>query len=381
MALHIHTLCPGLAAALLQVLYLPSVEAASRAGSSTAAAAAAAGGEAAGAAAGSSSRYESWAEALRDAAWDLVFVGVRLSVVVLSVPDYASGSQQAMSLLGSADALELMLLASSQTARQLHHLCKGRSTIPDSSSINAVTSSSSSSSRPSGKLLVPPYHLQLLQALHPSLVRLLPEQQSENISDTARQPQFQVQTLTSRATCLLKALRCLLLGPAMVPCPCWPFGEAHENTHELWPPVVQVPQHLLLPLLQVVVELVVLDPTSNKKVALELLRELQPNLAAAADAGGQDADAAADQAVLAGLVEPYLHVLGPAVLHADDLKQQQQESLHGLAPPAVLGSFSFLLLGLLASPGESLVLKCALNARCRGGRMLVVGQLVTQDSV
>lgn len=132
-----------------------------------------------------------------------------------------------------------------------------------------------------------------------------------------------------------------------------------------------MPQHLLLPLLQVVVQLLVLSPATEQQLeeGLELLWKLQPkppsdSLVATGAAATQPpasatrprqalSSAASAQAVLAGLVDPYLHVLGPTLLHHAQQQcpqqQQQEERCSWQYEHAVdlLEKYSLMLSGLL----------------------------------
>lgn len=302
-------------------------------------------------------------------------------------------SAEAMMLLASQDAFNLLLLFASTLAHKLHAESGGISWLSaptGNSSSSRRGSSSSQQQQQHQQLVVPPYHLQLLRELHPPLLELLPKTSRSSVTQSPESDEaFKKEGFIRKMATVTVALRCMLTGASatvglITGCGSSSgaagSGESTYDALDLWPPPLQVPKRLVVPLLQVLMQLSLLAPPMVGREfelwrRLELLQQLQPGgidhpswssledlqhaSAAAAVSGeqhSQHADGASAHSTqpppLAGLVEAYLHVLGPAVLQAAKHNQQQQEQQQPAGEDEhrtsiVMTSYSHILAALL----------------------------------
>jgi hypothetical protein len=267
---------------------------------------------------------------------------------------------QEMSMLGSRDVLSVAVFEAAGVARSLHKAAGGKLHLPA-----AAPAGSSSSSRRSQaqqqqqqQQFVPALHNLLFEAIGgPTLLNCI------DVTAADSQWNAPTPTLQQRALVCINGLALLLLGQAADPGPdpgaFWCVQDRLVATStaapplSTWPPAATFPperqQQLVGPLMQVVVELLLLlpDGLDGKQgtllEGLELLHHL---------AGLQQHSAPG----LVAMVEPVLLLLGPAVTRA--VTQQQQGAASSAWAVEAWQRYGLLLARLLRS-GEWLWLEAS----------------------
>jgi hypothetical protein len=265
-----------------------------------------------------------------------------------------------MSMLGSRDVLSVALFEAAGVARSLHKAAGGKLPLP-AAAVAAPAGSSSSSRRSQVR-----QQQQVLPASHDLLFEAIggrPLLSCVNQDHADSQWNSPLPALQNRALGCIKALRLLLLGQAVDPGPAPEsiFGSCDFMSLEdirakamaaaaaaavpldTWPPAAtfppERPQQLVGPLMQVVVELLLLlpDDLDGKQGALLEGLELLHHLA-----GLQQPHVPG----LVAMVEPVLLLLGPAVTRA---VAQQQGAASSAWAVDVWQRYGLLLARLLCS--------------------------------
>lgn len=266
-----------------------------------------------------------------------------------------------MGLLGSRDVLSLVVFGAADTASSLHNAAGGKLPLP--AAALAGSSSSSRRSQVQQQQAVPASHDLLFEAIcGRSLLSCV------NLKHADGQWNPPPPALQRRALGCVKGLRLLLLGQAadLGPTP-ESFGDIDFRSIEdmvravmadrdldTWPPAATLPperqQQLVGPLMQVVVELLVLvpeDPDGKQGALLEGLELLHHLI------GLQQRNAPG----MVAMVQPVLLLLGPTVTRA---VAQQQGAANSVWAVKALQRYGLLLAWLLCS-GEWLWLQASVS--------------------
>jgi hypothetical protein len=253
----------------------------------------------------------------------LAVIGQRLDVHLRLAVGFARHNPHLMGLLGSQDVLSLVMYEAAGIARDLHNTADGKLLLPAAAPTGSSSSGRRSQAQQPQQQAVPASHDRLFEAIggRPLLSCI-------NLEGADKRWNPPPPVLQMRALVCVNALRLLLLGQAVDPGPDPGSFDTFEDMLaaaaaaraplDTWPPAATFApgrqQQLVGPLMQVVVELLLLlpDGADGKQHALLQGLELLHHLA-----GLQQPHAPG----LVAMVEPVLLLLGLAVTHA--VAQQQ----------------------------------------------------------